>query len=310
MLEDMHMFATVVEQSSLNRASAVLNLSQPALSRRVVKLEEELGVELFRRVGKRLELTRSGQLTYEFALELRQLRLRYLQKLQAFKTAGRVPLTIGASLTTLQTTLPDLIQGLTASHPELDIKAVTGKTHEIVTLVRDHKAELGLVASLISEPALKCIPLFDDRLELVVPKNHLVLDKGMPGIRALDGLPMILFSEGTWYRTLIDELLHSYHVSPDVRMEIDSFEAILRLLHTCRAAALLPRSYLRMQQLEDNELTIVKVDELAQTKRTTSLIYSDSAAPPGSTLRLLIDSISIYSGGKHKVQKSHTEVLK
>ncbi len=51
MLEEMHVFATIVEQSSLNRASALLNVTQPALSRKISKLEEELGVELFKRVA-------------------------------------------------------------------------------------------------------------------------------------------------------------------------------------------------------------------------------------------------------------------
>ncbi|GGF96979.1 LysR family transcriptional regulator [Paenibacillus abyssi] len=291
MLEEMHMFSTIVEQSSLNRASAKLNLSQPALSRKIIKLEEELGVELFRRVGKRLELTRIGQITYEFALELRQLQLRYLQSVNEFKAAGRTQLTIGASLTTLQTTLPDLIQVMTSSNPDLEIKAVTGKTHEIVSLVREQKADLGVVASQITDPNLQCIPLFDDHLELVVPKNHLVLER-VPDINDLDGLPMILFSKNTWYRILTDELFHTYQLAPDVRMEIDSFEAILRLLHTCRAATLLPKSYLRQQLLEDNELTVVPVRELEQTKRTTSLIYNNRVDSQGSSVRLWLDEIA------------------
>ncbi|ALS26790.1 LysR family transcriptional regulator [Paenibacillus cisolokensis] len=291
MLENLHVFAAVVEHSSMNKAAAALNLSQPALSRKIAKLEEELGVELFRRIGKRLELTRVGQLTYDYTLELRQAHRRYLQKVEEFRKAGRTPLTIGASLTTLQTTLPDIIQALTASHPEFDIKAITGKTHEIVTLVREHKAEIGIVASAIDDPLLRCVPLFDDHLLLVLPRNQVVTDRGMMTIEDLDGFPMILFSRGTWYRILTDELFDKYHLQPDVKMEIDSFEAILRLLHTCRAGTLLPRSYMRPQLLENNELTVVTIRELEETKRTTSLIYSESFdfAP---SIRMWINEVS------------------
>ncbi|AJY75789.1 LysR family transcriptional regulator [Paenibacillus beijingensis] len=276
MLEEMHVFAAVVEQSSMNKASALLNLSQPALSRKIGKMEEELGVKLFRRIGKRLELTRAGELTYEYAVELRRLNRRYLRTLGEFMTTGRSLLTVGASLTTLQTTLPDFIQALTNSHPEIDIKAVTGKTHEIVTLVREKKIGLGLVASVIDDPQLTCVPLFDDHLQLVVPRNRLVAEKNYQSIGDLSGMPMILFSKGTWYRILTDELFEKYHLQPDVRMEIDSFEAILRLLQTCRACTLLPESYLRPQLLADNDLTVVSIPELAESKRTTSLIYSNS----------------------------------
>ncbi|GBF73274.1 hypothetical protein PA598K_01559 [Paenibacillus sp. 598K] len=294
MLDQMHIFATVVEQSSLNKASTLLNLSQPALSRKIAKLEEELEVALFRRVGKRLELTSAGQLTYAFAKDLRSGQQRYLQSLAEYRHTERRELTIGASLTTLQTTLPDLIQVLTRLNPELEIKAVTGKTHEIVSLVRDKRADLGLVASIIDESQLACLPLFEDHLQLVLPKNLLVTDRSVPEISVLDGLPMILFSKGTWYRVLTDELFQRYRLSPDVRMEIDSFEAILRLLHTCRAATLLPQSYLRAQLLEDNELTLLPIRELAQARRTTTLIYSLDDQPYSASMRLWLEAIKSH----------------
>lgn len=295
MYEELHVFTVIVEQSSMNKASALLNLSQPALSRKLAKLEGEIGVELFRRVGKRLELTRIGQLTYEYALELRQLHRNYLQTVAEFTATGRTTLTIGASLTTLQTTLPDLIQMLTSTHPEFDIKAVTGKTHEIVSYVRDHRVDIGIVASSIDDAALRCVPLFDDHLLLVLPQGHVVTEKGSLHIEDLNGLPMILFSKGTWYRVLTDELLSTHNILPDVRMEIDSFEAILRLLHTCRAGTLLPKSYMREQLLEDNDLIVVPIRELEQAKRTTSLIHIDPAALSPSVRQCIGEIAAVFN---------------
>lgn len=291
MYEELHVFSVIVEQSSMNKASALLNLSQPALSRKIAKLEQDIDSPLFRRIGKRLELTRIGQLTYEYALELRHLHRKYLQTVTEFTATGRSSLTIGASLTTLQTTLPDLIQMLTSAHPEVDIKAITGKTHEIVSLVREHKADIGIVASSIEDSTLRCLPLFDDHLLLILPRNQVITDKGSLGIMDLDGMPMILFSRGTWYRVLTDELFDKYQLQPDVRMEIDSFEAILRLLHTCRAATLLPQSYMRQQLIDDNELVVVPIRELEDTKRTTSLIHADPAGLSPS-VRLWINEIA------------------
>lgn len=100
MFEDLNAFAVIVEQSSLNKASKLLNLSQPALSRKIAKLEEELGVNLFDRRGKRLEITSTGRFVYTFALEQRQRQLRFLQKLSQHKNEAQSMLTLGASLTT------------------------------------------------------------------------------------------------------------------------------------------------------------------------------------------------------------------
>ncbi|WP_268625991.1 LysR family transcriptional regulator [Paenibacillus alvei] len=277
MLDLLESFAAVVELTSLNQAAKRLNISQPALSRQVAKLEEELGVELFIRNGKRLELTRVGQLTYEFAIDIRNRQLGFLKSIASFKAEGQSSVTIGASLTTLQTTLPLFISSFVEKHPDARLKAVTGKTHEIISLVREQSIDLGIVADAIREPGLMCIPLFADHLQLVLPRRHPLASIRNWTMSRLDGLPMLLFSKGTWYRKLIDDLFRRYRIMPDIRMEIDSFEAIVRLLTTCHAAALLPRSYLRLEWLKDNDLIAVPLKELKQTERVTSIVYGEQA---------------------------------
>lgn len=294
MLEDLKLFATIVEYSSLNKAADRLNVSQPALSRRIAKLESELGVDLFIRVGKRLELTAAGQYAYDFALELRRFHANFIQKLNVYKSSEAHVAIIGASLTTLQSTLPEFIGAITEKHPNIEIKAITGKSHEIATLVKERKVDFGLVASAVdADTSIVSLPLFDDHLILVLPKSHFHMEQGTLPITSLSGMPMILFAPGTWYRTLTDDLFRKFHIRPDVRMEIDSFEAILRLLSACRAGALLPRSYLREQLLSDNELLVVRIKELEETKRTTSLIHGDPAWLEPST-RYLIEEIAAY----------------
>ena len=165
-------FAEIVEQQSLNRAARRLNVSQPALSRHLRALEDEVGQKLFERVGKRLVMTPAGDMLYKFALEERRLERRYRQAFSEWGAAGKHALTIGASLTTLQSTLPDLIAAFTAAEPDTDISAVTGKTHEIVAMVKERKVDVGLIAARIDEPSLVCVPLFDDHLSLIVPRRH------------------------------------------------------------------------------------------------------------------------------------------
>lgn len=277
MFEALDVFATVVEQSSLNQASKLLNLSQPALSRKISKLENDLGVSLFNRKGKRLVLTSIGQLAYTFALEQRKQQHIFLRTLAQFKDGSQINVTLGASLTTLQTTLPPLINAFMDKHPSAEIKLVTGKTHEIVSAVREKKVDVGIVASSILEHGLECIPLFEDHLELVLPSHHPLTEFKEVRMEHLHNLPMIVFSNGTWYRKLTDELFRQCKVKPDIRMEIDSFEAIVRLLPTSKAAALLPKSYLHQQLLDDNELIVIHIPDLKETRRTTSLIYGEHA---------------------------------
>jgi DNA-binding transcriptional LysR family regulator len=287
-VELMDIFAVVVEQASLNKASQVLNLSQPALSRKIMRLEQDLGVELFTRKGKRLELTRVGHLCYEHALEQRHTERKFQQVIQEYKSSGKQSsITIGASLTTLQATLPDLITIYLSEYPMTEIKALTGKTHEVVTLVKEKRVDIGLVASEIKVSGMHCERLFDDHLCLVLPLGHPYIDQPSLVISDLNELPMILFSKGTWYRILMDELFHRFSIFPDVRMEIDSFEAIIRLVSTCHTATLLPQSYLRKDLIQNNELILRNIPELEQTKRTTSLLYTEEASTNPTAMQFI-----------------------
>lgn len=286
-------FKCIVEHSSMNKAAQFLNLSQPALSRKIARLEEEIGAPLFRRIGKRLELTRIGQLTYEYAIAAEKLHLQFLQTVAEFKETGRSLLTIGASLTTLQSTLPDLIALLRETHPEIDIKAVTGKTHEVVSFVKEHKVDLAVIASRLDDPYVHCTPLFDDHLILALPRTLIQDEQRYIQLNDLNNMPMILFTKGTWYRLLTDELFDAYQLTPEICMEIDSFEAILRLLHTFRAGALLPKSYLRSQLISDNDLMIYHIPQLEATKRTTSLIHADPNTLDAA-VRNCINQIATY----------------
>lgn len=273
MYDRMQALAAVVEHRSVNKAAKALNISQPALSRKITSLEEELGVKLFARRGKRLELTRVGQISYEFALEMRHVHSRFLNALSEYASANRGRLTIGASLTTLQSTLPGLIAAFTRRAPDVDIHAVTGKTHEIVSLVMEKKCDIGLVASRVDTPDTVCVPLFDDHLSLVLPSFHPLSAKPDLSVADLENLPMILFSQGTWYRVLTDELFAASHVAPDVKMEIDSFEVIVRLVSACQLASLLPQSYLRSSVIDDNNVVVRQIPDIAHVTRTTSLVY-------------------------------------
>jgi DNA-binding transcriptional LysR family regulator len=287
-MELMELFAVVVEQASLNKASRILNLSQPALSRKIMRLEQDLGVELFIRKGKRLILTRVGQICYEHALELRHTERKFKQAIQEYKSSGKhSSITIGASLTTLQATLPDLITLYVNEHPMTEMKALTGKTQEVVTMVKDKKVDIGLVASKINVSGMRCEPLFDDHLCLVLPLGHSFIDRPVLTITDLHELPMILFSKGTWYRILMDELFHRFSVFPNVQMEIDSFEAIIRLVSTCKTATLLPQSYLREDLIQNNELILRNIPELEQTKRTTSLLYNEDASDNPAAMQFI-----------------------
>jgi DNA-binding transcriptional LysR family regulator len=161
-------------------------------------------------------------------------------------------------------------------YPAAELKLITGKTHEIVSAVSEGKSDVGIIASSVQEPGLRCIPLFEDQLRLVVSEHHpLTLSP-----QAHNGASLPAADDSVLQGHLVppttDDLFQRCGVDPDVRMEIDSFEAIVRLLPTIKAAALLPKSYLRPELLNGGGLVSLHIKELEQTQRTTCLIYQGS----------------------------------
>lgn len=302
MQSNLDIFAIVVEQESLNKASRVLNLSQPALSRKIMHLEEEMGVALFERRGKRLELTRAGRICYDYALRMREMTNEFETRLRPF-TTSEMPssITIGASLTTLQSSLPEVISLFNLDYPHTDIQAKTGKTHEIVELIRENKADFGLVASVIDHPRLESYPLFDDHLSLVLPAGHPYLSRTDLAMKDLNQLPMILFSKGTWYRVLMDELFEQHDTYPNVKMEIDSFEAILRLGSVLGCATLLPASYLeRTLGRGGSEMKAVQLPELMAAIRTTCLILHKDGNGQAAVNAFVARAQEFYRNDRHR----------
>lgn len=274
MLNEMRLIAAIIENESLNQAAEVLQVSQPALSRQLRKMEEEWRVTLFHRQGKRLVLTRMGQITYEYAQKFLQMEQEFLQTIGSFRSiAEGHRLKIGASLTTLQSTLPNLLTHFVERSPSVEVQVQTGKTHEIALLSEQRRIDLGIIASHIEHSSLICQPLFEDHLCLIAPEQKQkdwVREKIT--LNALNNLPMVLFSKDTLYRVLLDKIFNQHGIYPDVRMEIDSFEAIARLVATGAVYSLLPKSYLR-EGMTSVGYSVWEIDELSKAKRITSLIY-------------------------------------
>lgn len=277
MIFPMKLLVALVEQQSLNKAATILNVTQPALSRQLQNMEEKWNVTLFHRKGKRLELTRAGQVAYEYAKRFIDLESQFQNSMESFrKNTSSGKITIGASLTTLQATLPHLISLYMQAFPNADFQVITGKTHEVVDWVEQKRVDLGVLASVTSQPSLTCIPLFQDHLSLIVPsknKTGFTFEEEEAGIHQLNALPMVLFSKGTWYRTMLDHVFMQNGIYPDVKMEIDSFEAIVRMVDTGVVCSLLPHSYVRQISGYSAGLQVIDLPELSSATRTTSIIY-------------------------------------
>src|ERR1700722_14224888 len=151
-LEQLRLFVAVAEREHVTRAAAVLHRTQSAVSAAVAGLEQQSGVTLFHRVGRRVVLTEEGRV---FLAEARAVLAqtdaaeRALADLAGMKRGN---LSVMASQTIASYWLPPKLVAFRARHPQVMVKVLAGNTAEVAEAVADGRVEIGLVEGAVHDP--------------------------------------------------------------------------------------------------------------------------------------------------------------
>ena len=141
----LHVFRQVAEVRSLTKASKALHLSQPAVSKHIKLLEEELRVPLFVRSSSGVVLTDAGTIFLKHVQETEKSRAAVMEKLRAPVGLLTGTLRLGSSMTIASYYLPNVLVGFKAKHAAVKCEVVEGNTDLILGLLLDQRIELGLV---------------------------------------------------------------------------------------------------------------------------------------------------------------------
>lgn len=226
-LKPLRAFCQVARLGSVSRAAEALFLSQPAVTLQVQALERELGARLFDRSGRRMTLTREGELFYEMARPLLEgldgLDAGFREKLAGLD-AGELHVAAGSS--TILYLLPQIVAAFRERHPDirLSLHNVTGASG--LELMRSDKVDLA-VGSMLDIPAdLDYSPVQEFEPLLITPLGHPLSDK--PDITLADLSPYGLIlppQRLTTYR-LVDLVFQRARVPFTVALEVGGWEVI------------------------------------------------------------------------------------
>lgn len=190
----MRYFTAVAEELNFRKAAERLHMTQPPLSQQIASLEEELGVALFIRNRRRVELTAAGRSLYldvQGILAGIRSAARRASEVGTGK-AGR--LRIGFIGPAIDGTLPDDIKRFKTSHP-----GVTLELHELTTssqleMLRSNRLDAGIVRLIGNDATgLKCLSYHQEGYVLAVPDLHPLAGRSSVSLRELDGEPLIMF---------------------------------------------------------------------------------------------------------------------
>jgi len=199
-LRHLRYFVTVAEELNISRASARLRISQPAVSRQLRDLEEELRVVLFRREKHGLKLTPAGDAFLAHARDLLRRSNDAVKQMAAFNAKPRETLTVGYLAPVLASVLTPALRRFSADHPDTDVALREMTPGEQVKALRTGRIDLALLGNPSPEierefslTVLTRIPL-----QAVLPDNHLLALRKRIALSELEGEPFIGFSEETF----------------------------------------------------------------------------------------------------------------
>jgi len=261
----LYLFHQVAAARGFTRAAEQLYISQPALSRQVHELEQELGVPLIDRVGRRICLTEAGETLFEYTTRLFGLIDEIETVMRDTRGLQRGRLAIGASTTIGMYVIPATLAQYRATYSGIDMRVEIGNTRQIADAVLRCELELGLVEGPIDHPQLAVEPLATDELLVILPPNHTLAGRTELRPTDLAEQPFVLREPGSGTRLVADTYLRSAGIVPHVVLELGSTEAIKRLIMAGVGLGIISR-YAVVHEIESGRLAAARLIGMRMTR--------------------------------------------
>jgi len=255
-LHQLNVFYEVASTRSFTAAATKMNLTQPAATWQVKRLEEVYGVRLLDRAGKRVSLTEEGKVLFDFAGRILRLARETDEALAELRGLPMGTLRIDATYIVGDYYLPGLLEALHRRHPDLAFQIGIGNSSQVIENTLAQKNDIGICAHDPVHPKLEARHILTDLLVAVVGLTHPFARRRTIALRELSGQPLILREQGSSPRRTIDEILKRRGITPTVMMESASTPIIKRFAANGVGVAVLSQQVVA-KELQEGRLHLV-----------------------------------------------------
>src|SRR5262249_3088129 len=203
-LRQLEILRTIAETGSFTACGRKLHVSQSAISRQILLLEEELGEPLFLRVGRQIRMTQAAESLVQLGQRVFQdvrdtvgaITDRTRELRGRLRLAGGVPVCLYG--------FPPLLKHLRRGPPQLDVRPTGATASQSVQAIRAGRVDAGLLTLPVEESDLITLPVLREELLLVTTPSHPLARRRRITARDLSGQPFVLFETGSATRLVID----------------------------------------------------------------------------------------------------------
>lgn len=280
-LDDLAIFQAVIREGGITRAAEKLHRVQSNVTTRIRQLEEDLGVSLFVREGKKLIPSPAGRVLDDYARRLLELAAEARAAVADSRPRGR--LRLGAMESTAAARLAPILAGFHQRYEGVQLELRTGATAGLVTEVLNGTLDCALVAGPVHDLRLTATPVFEEELVAVAAADHPPVGRAADlKIRTL-----LTFEPGCAYRQRLENWLASEGLVPERFVELSSYHAMIGCAACGMGIALVPRSLLACLPTAAN----VSVHQLPPLQARTVTVLVQRAGVPAPTVKAFLNFI-------------------
>ncbi len=277
-LRHLRYFEAVARYSHVTKAAAELHIAQPALSKQISQLEQELGVALFDRVGRNVRLTEAGE-----AL------LPHARAVMAQVEAGRAEMaeriglrrgraTIGTPPTVGTKLLPPVLAAFNRQYPGIELRLHEAGVQTLLDLLETGLTDVAVVTLPVEDEQLTVMPLFTEEMVVAVWREHHLAGQEQVEIRQLQHEPWVLSPQNYELREATLSACLAAGFAPHVVLDGGETDTLLRFVAAGIGVALVPR----LAMLGASDLVPLRVCDQRLT-RTLGIVWrGDRAASPAA----------------------------
>jgi DNA-binding transcriptional LysR family regulator len=266
-LRQLEVVRAVAETGSFTAAAQRLHVSQSAVSRQVLLLEEELREPLFLRLGRKVRLTDAGEALLHLArrvlTDIRETATTIADRQTALKGTVR----LGGGMTVCLHVFPDLLKEYRRKHPGVEVKLTTGGTPQLIERVRAGALDVALLTLPVDGADLMQVQVLREELLLVTHPSHPLARQRHIAPADLDGKPCVLFERGSSTRRVIDEMFVREQIQPRIVMETENVEILKALTSSGMGMTIVPYQAI-VREVRAGQLRCSRIDGVTLVRET------------------------------------------
>lgn len=284
-LTQLRYFCTIVDLMSFSKAADALFVSQSALSRSISALESDLKCELFLRQGKRLSLTRSGEVLLPYAREMVAFFDAKEHEIQTKLGLSNEKLTIGIPPTAGAVFFHKVVKKFQQAYPDTELIIEEGASKSVLRKIRNMTQDLGIIIGKAMDDNIAQFPVLTSTAVAIVNTDHYLANRNEVSFGDLkDEQFVVISSDFIFHDQVVDRCKQAGFV-PDIKFESPHWEWLFQMVQANEGITILP--YPLVKDFKTDKLCYLKLKE-PEFPWTLSVIWNKNAILSSAT-RLFID---------------------